>query len=464
MADQQVEFALDLIRKYDKSGPRYTSYPTAPQFHEDFGPEAYEEVARATNAEAPKRPLSLYFHIPFCDTLCFYCACNKIATKDRSKAVTYLDYLFKEIELQGALFDGDRPVDQLHWGGGTPTFLNPDQMRALMAKTAEHFRLRDDDSGEYGIEVDPRAADSATIAALREVGFNRLSVGVQDFDPKVQEAVNRIQPAEQTFAVIDAARREGFHSLSLDLMYGLPFQSRKTFAHTLERVLEARPDRLAVFNYAHLPDLFPPQRRIRDEDLPAPEEKLEILQYTIERLTAAGYVYIGMDHFALPDDELTRAQQQGQLHRNFQGYSTHADCDLVAMGVTAIGSVGATYSQNVRTLEPYYAALEAGELPVFRGYELTGEDRLRRAVITRLMCDFALDFDRVEADWGVDFREHFAAELADLAEMAADGLIELMERGLTVTPRGRLLIRNIAMVFDAYLRAKEGAQRYSKVI
>ncbi|MFP4560519.1 MAG: oxygen-independent coproporphyrinogen III oxidase [Thiohalorhabdus sp.] len=464
MADQQVEFALDLIRKYDKSGPRYTSYPTAPQFHEGFGPAAYTEVARATNAETPKRPLSLYFHIPFCDTLCFYCACNKIATKDRSKAVTYLDYLFREIELQGALFDDDRTVDQLHWGGGTPTFLNSDQMRALMAKTAEHFRLRDDDSGEYGIEVDPRAAGSDTIAALREVGFNRLSVGVQDFDPRVQEAVNRIQPAEQTFAVIDAARREGFHSLSLDLMYGLPFQSRATFAHTLERVIEARPDRLAVFNYAHLPDLFPPQRRIRDEDLPAPEEKLAILADTIERLTAAGYVYIGMDHFALPDDELTRAQQQGQLHRNFQGYSTHADCDLVALGATAIGSVGATYSQNVRTLEPYYEALDSGELPVFRGYELTAEDRLRRAVITRLMCDFALDFDRVEADWGVDFAEHFAAELADLEEMAADGLIELGERGLTVTPRGRLLIRNVAMVFDAYLRAKEGAQRYSKVI
>ncbi|MFA9459315.1 oxygen-independent coproporphyrinogen III oxidase [Thiohalorhabdus methylotrophus] len=464
MTDQQVEFALDLIEKYDKSGPRYTSYPTAPQFHEELGPEAYARVARATNAEHPKRPLSLYFHIPFCDTLCFYCACNKIATKDRSKAATYLDYLFREIELQGALFDDDRPVDQLHWGGGTPTFLSSEQMRALMRKTGEHFRLRDDDTGEYGIEVDPRAADAETIAALREVGFNRLSVGVQDFDPEVQKAVNRIQPAEQTFAVLDAARRENFHSVSLDLMYGLPFQSRETFAWTLERVLEKRPDRLAVFNYAHLPDMFPPQRRIREEDLPAPGEKLAILQQTIERLTAAGYVYIGMDHFALPDDELARSQRQGQLHRNFQGYSTHAYCDLVAMGVTAIGSVGATYSQNVRTLEPYYEALEAGRLPVFRGYELTGEDRLRRAVITRLMCDFALDFDRVEAEWGLDFAVYFADELADLEGMAEDGLIELSERGLSVTPRGRLLIRNIAMVFDAYLRAKEGAQRYSKVI
>jgi oxygen-independent coproporphyrinogen-3 oxidase len=464
MPQQRTEFDLDLIRKYDKSGPRYTSYPTAPQFHEGFGPEAYRAAAAASNAAEPARGLSLYAHIPFCDTLCFYCACNKIATKNRAKAATYLDYLFREIELQGALFDGDRPVDQLHWGGGTPTFLDIAQMRALMAKTGEHFRLRGDDTGEYGIEVDPRAAGADTIAALREMGFNRLSVGVQDFDPQVQQAVNRIQPAETTFAVLEAARANGFHSLSLDLMYGLPHQDEATFLATLDAVVAARPDRLAVFNYAHLPDLFPAQRRIDEAALPDPAEKLAILARTIERLTAAGYVYIGMDHFALPDDELAVAQRAGKLHRNFQGYSTHADCDLVALGVSAIGSVDATYSQNVRELDAYYAALDAGELPIFRGYALTAEDRLRRAVITRLMCDFALDFDRVAGRFGIDFRTHFADELADLEEMAADGLLTLDARGLTVTPRGRLLIRNIAMVFDAYLRAREGAQRYSKVI
>jgi len=464
MTDQRIEFALDLIQKYDKSGPRYTSYPTAPHFHEGFGPADYRAAARATNTEAPKRGLSLYYHIPFCDTLCFYCACNKIATKDRSKAATYLDYLFREIELQGALFDNDRPVDQLHLGGGTPTFLSPDQMRSLMAKTGEHFRLRDDDSGEYGIEIDPRETGPEFIAALRDMGFNRLSIGVQDFDPTVQEAVNRIQPAETTLGAIEAARSAGFHSLSLDLMYGLPHQDAATFSRTLEAVIEARPDRLAVFNYAHLPDLFPPQRRIRDEDLPSPAEKLAILQRTIERLTEAGYVYIGMDHFALPDDELAVAQREGTLHRNFQGYSTHAHCDLVAMGVTAIGSVGPTYSQNVRGLDEYYAALDKDELPIFRGYALTDEDRLRRAVITRLMCDFALDFRRVAGEFGIAFSEYFADELADLREMAADGLLEMSDTGLWVTPRGRLLIRNIAMVFDAYLRAKEGAQRYSKVI
>ena len=464
MAGQSTEFDLDLIRKYDRSGPRYTSYPTAPQFHEGFGPAEYRAAAAASNAAEPARGLSLYFHIPFCDTLCFYCACNKIATKNRARAVTYLDYLFREIELQGALFDGDRTVDQLHLGGGTPTFLDPEQMRALMAKVGEHFRLRQDDSGDYGIEVDPRAAGAETIAALREIGFNRLSVGVQDFDPKVQEAVNRIQPAEMTFGVLEAARAQGFHSLSLDLMYGLPHQTEASFLATLDAVIEARPDRLAVFNYAHLPDMFPAQRRIDEADLPDPAEKLAILGRTIEHLTEAGYVYIGMDHFALPDDELALAQREGLLHRNFQGYSTHADCDLVAMGVTGIGSVDGTYSQNVRGLEDYYAALDAGELPVFRGYELTAEDHLRRAVITRIMCDFALDFGWVETRYGIDFHEHFADELADLGEMADDGLLELTREGLSVTPPGRLLIRNIAMVFDAYLRAREGAQRYSKVI
>ena len=464
MASQSVEFADELIRKYDKSGPRYTSYPTAPQFHEGFGPGEYRRHARASNEARPKRPLSLYFHIPFCDTICFYCACNKVPTKDRARAATYLDYLSREIAMQGGLFDDDRPVDQLHWGGGTPTFLSHEEMRTLMRRTGEHFRLREDDTGEYGIEVDPRETTAETIGVLREIGFNRLSLGVQDLDPEVQRAVNRIQPAEQTFGVLEQARAEGFHSVSLDLMYGLPRQTPERFLDTVEAVIEARPDRLAVFNYAHLPDLFPPQRRIDEAEIPEPAQKLEILRRTTERLLEAGYVYIGMDHFALPDDELAVAQREGTLHRNFQGYSTHADCDLIAMGSTAISQVGPTYSQNVRELDSYYAAIDGGELAVFRGYELTGEDRLRRHVITRLICDFELTFSEVEARFGLDFHDHFAAELADIAEMAADGLLTLSDDGIRVEPRGRLLIRNICMVFDAYLRAREGAQRYSKVI
>ncbi len=460
--DQSLVFDQALIEKYDYSGPRYTSYPTAPQFHEQFGEQQYRQVAAETNVSG--RPLSLYLHIPFCDTVCFYCACNKVVTKDRDMAAPYLQRLYQEIAMQGALFDRSRKVEQLHWGGGTPTFISHDEMRELMRVTGEHFNLADDDTGEYSIEIDPREATRETIALLREIGFNRLSLGVQDFDEKVQRAVNRIQSEEQTLAVLQAARDEGFRSISIDLIYGLSFQTVESFSRTLERIIEVGPDRLSVFNYAHLPQLFMPQRRINEEDLPSPQEKLDILKMTIDRLTEAGYVFIGMDHFARPDDELATAQRDGTLYRNFQGYSTHSNCDLVGLGVTSIGMVGATYSQNVRTPEEYYEQIDAGHLPVFRGIELDHDDEVRRDVITRLICHFALDFAAVETAWGIRFEDYFASELDQLSGMEQDGLLELDASGIRVLPRGRLLIRNICMTFDKYLAAKKEQKNFSRVI
>ena len=464
MPNMQQTLVLDqaLISRYDQSGPRYTSYPTAVQFHEGFGPAEYRAAARASNASG--RPLSLYFHIPFCDTVCYYCACNKVVTKDRSRAQPYLDRLYREMAMQGELFDDSRPVEQLHWGGGTPTFISEGQMRELMAETAKHFRLLDDDSGEYSIEIDPREVNEATIGVLREIGFNRMSLGLQDLDPKVQQAVNRIQSAQETFGALDAARREGFRSISVDLIYGLPFQTATSFVATLERVIEAAPDRLSVFNYAHLPERFKPQRRINEAELPSPDQKLDMLQQIGEHLAAAGYVYIGMDHFARPDDELALAQREGQLYRNFQGYSTHAHCDLVALGVTSIGMVGNTYAQNMRTLDEYYARIDAGELALFRGIELTRDDELRRAVITQLICNFTLDMDAVGREWDIRFGDYFAGELGRLQVMARDGLIAIDDGVIDVLPAGRLLIRNICMVFDRYLGAAGQTARFSKVI
>jgi oxygen-independent coproporphyrinogen-3 oxidase len=460
----QQTLVLDraLIGRYDQSGPRYTSYPTAVQFHEGFGPEQYRDAARASNASG--RPLSLYFHIPFCDTVCFYCACNKIATKDRTRAQPYLDRVYREIEMQAQLFDAGRPVEQLHWGGGTPTFISATEMRELMTVTGRHFQLLDDDSGEYSIEIDPREVTDETIGLLRDIGFNRMSLGLQDLDPAVQKAVNRIQTAEQTFGALRTARAAGFRSISMDLIYGLPLQSVDSFIATLERVLEADPDRLSVFNYAHLPHVFKPQRRINEADLPSPDQKLEMLRQIGEHLSAAGYVYIGMDHFAKPDDELAVAQREGQLYRNFQGYSTHAHCDLVAMGVTSIGMVGNTYAQNVRTLDEYYARIDAGELAVFRGIELNRDDELRRAVITQLICNFSLDMAQTGGAWDIDFGTYFADELERLEQMAHDGLVAIEDGRITVLPAGRLLIRNVCMVFDRYLPAGGQTGKFSKVI
>jgi oxygen-independent coproporphyrinogen-3 oxidase len=459
---QTLVLDQELIGRYDQSGPRYTSYPTAVQFHEGFGPEQYRAAALASNASG--RPLSLYFHIPFCDTVCFYCACNKIATKDRTRAQPYLDRVYREMVLQGELFDSSRPVEQLHWGGGTPTFISADQMRELMSVTGQHFQLLDDDSGEYSIEIDPREVTEETIGLLREIGFNRMSLGLQDLDPGVQKAVNRIQTAQQTFGALEAARREGFRSVSMDLIYGLPLQTADSFVATLNRVLEAEPDRLSVFNYAHLPEIFKPQRRINEVELPSADQKLEILQQIGEHLAGAGYVYIGMDHFARPDDELAVAQREGYLYRNFQGYSTHAHCDLVALGVTSIGMIGNTYAQNTRTLDDYYARIDAGELAIFRGIELSRDDELRRAVITQLICNFTLDMDSVSRDWDIHFQDYFSAELQRLDRMSQDGLVSIDGNNITVLPAGRLLIRNICMVFDRYLGAGGQTARFSKVI
>lgn len=465
--DQSLIFDEELIKRYDKAGPRYTSYPTAVQFHEGINLDSYRTFCEKSNEESRQllqpKPLSLYFHIPFCDTVCFYCGCNKVVTKDRSKAAPYLERVYKEIAMQSALFDDNRIVDQLHWGGGTPTFISHAEMRELMAETRKHFTLHDDDSGEYSIELDPREVDRSSIELLRELGFNRISMGLQDFDPRVQKAVNRIQSEEETLAVLEAARDNNFKSISLDLIYGLPLQNTESFSTTLDKVIDASPDRLSIFNYAHLPEMFKPQRRINVDELPSPAEKLEILKVSFEKLAAAGYVYIGMDHFAKPDDELATAQRERTLYRNFQGYSTHADCDLVAIGVTSIGQVANSYTQNEKSMDDYYAAIDAGKLPIFRGVELSADDILRREVITQLICHFELNFKEVEAQYNIQFPEYFAHELEALQQMQIDGLIEMTDSSITVAPKGRLLIRNVCMVFDYYLRQSK-EQRFSKVI
>ncbi|MCU7882807.1 MAG: oxygen-independent coproporphyrinogen III oxidase [Candidatus Thiodiazotropha sp. (ex Lucinoma annulata)] len=460
--DHSTQFDLALIAKYDQSGPRYTSYPTAVQFHDGFDEAEYRRVATQSNETG--QPLSLYFHIPFCDTVCFYCACNKVATKDRSMAAGYLARVYKELRMQSELFDSSRVVTQLHWGGGTPTFISHDEMRELVSQTRKMFTLLDDDSGEYSIEIDPREAKGDTIKLLRELGFNRMSLGVQDFEAKVQKAVNRIQSKDETLTVLQSARDEGFRSISIDLIYGLPFQSMESFSNTLDQILEVDPDRLSVFNYAHLPERFKPQRRINEEELPQPQEKLDILQMTIEKLSAAGYVYVGMDHFAKPNDELVLAQENGTLYRNFQGYSTHADCDLIGLGATSIGMVGPSYAQNMRSLDEYYQRIDSGRLAVFRGVELTRDDLIRRDVITRLICNFSLAIPDVEKSWGVVFKDYFSVELQRLYEMASDGLISISDSEIKVLPRGRLLIRNICMQFDAYLNSKASQGSFSKVI
>lgn len=460
---KSITFDPDLVRRYDLAGPRYTSYPTAVSF-KDYSSADYISQALQSNEDLIPLPLSLYFHIPFCSTVCFYCACNKVVTKNREAATLYLKSLFREIELQAALYDQDRQVKQLHWGGGTPTFLDHAQISALMAKTREHFNLLADDSGDYSIEIDPRSVSVDTIALLRAQGFNRFSLGVQDLDPAVQKAVNRIQPAEETLAVIQACRQQQAKSISIDLIYGLPLQTLASFERSLNTVIEWSPDRISLFNYAHLPTLFMPQRRINTEDLPSSENKLLILQHAVEQLTTAGYVYIGMDHFAKPDDELALAQQHGTLHRNFQGYTTHADCDLVAMGVSAISSVSSCYSQNEKDLEAYYQALNADQLAVTRGITLNEDDHIRRYIIQQLACHFALNFTDVATKFGICFQDYFASELKQLNGYELDELITISDDKLLVSERGRFLVRVICMVFDANLKQTNTTQRFSKVI
>ncbi|NML29340.1 oxygen-independent coproporphyrinogen III oxidase [Paraburkholderia antibiotica] len=454
-------FRPDLLARYSANGPRYTSYPTAPQFRDSFDPADYRRAA--ADPGAASTDLSLYFHIPFCDTVCFYCGCNKVATKNRAHAQPYVERLTREIALQAACFDTQRPVSQLHWGGGTPTFLSHDEMAELMAATRQHFTLLSDHEAEYSIEVDPREASPDTIAHLRRLGFNRLSLGVQDFDPRVQQAINRIQPFEMTASVMQAARAVDFHSIGVDLIYGLPHQTVASFSRTLDTMLELAPDRLSVFAYAHMPQLFKMQRQMDPATLPSPTERLALLQRIVERLTEAGYVYIGMDHFALPTDELARAQARRTLHRNFQGYSTRAECDLIGFGASSIGKVGDVYAQNEKDLPAYADAIDAGRLAIARGIRLTADDRLRRDIITQIMCNLELRFDEFEAAYGIHFTEAFAPELERLRSFEDDGLISLGTRKLEVQTAGRMLVRNIAMVFDRYL-GQQTLERFSRTV
>ena len=451
-----------LIERYDLSGPRYTSYPTAPQFHEGFGEAALCQAIERSNAAG--RPLSLYFHLPFCSTVCYYCACNKIITANRKRAMPYLERLITEVACQGALFDRSRPVHQLHWGGGTPTYISDDEKRLLMTATRKHFNLLDDDSGEYSIEIHPGDMDVSTISCLRDLGFNRLSMGVQDFDPTVQQAVNRFNSVEEVRALVEAGRAEGFHSISMDLIYGLPYQSWDTFRRTLDSIIDLGPDRLSVFNYAHLPHLFKVQRQIDESALPSASEKLLMMERMTQVLLNAGYVYIGMDHFAHPDDELAVAQRNGVLQRNFQGYSTHGGSDLVAFGVSAISAIDNVFAQNHKQIEDYQIAIDSGHLPVARGFELSPDDLLRQMVIKQLICHFELNFADIEQQFDVVFTDYFAEELLQLRSMMDDGLVVLSPEGLRVTPVGRLLIRRICMTFDAYIKKSGSEIRYSKII
>lgn len=467
-----IHWNRELIRRYDLSGPRYTSYPTAPQFREGFSEAEVEAAIARSNASG--RPLSLYFHIPFCDTICYYCGCNKIVTANKAKARPYLDSLLKEIELRAAQFDQNRPVNQLHWGGGTPTYISDDEKRELMAATRKHFNLLDDDSGEYSIEIHPGGTTPETLRVLRELGFNRLSMGVQDFDAQVQKAVNRFNSVEEVKALVDVAREEKFHSLSMDLIYGLPHQSVESVSRTLAQVIELNPDRLSLFNYAHMPHLFKTQKQMDENALPSAEEKLKILETSINQLTEAGYVYIGMDHFAKPNDDLTIAQEHGELQRNFQGYATHGNCDMLAMGVSSISAIDNIFVQNFKDIPSYSAALDQGLTPINKGIVLSDDDLIRQTVINQLICNFEVKFADMGRKLDIDFCEYFADELDQLADFAVDGLVKLTPSYLKVTDDGRLLIRRICMAFDAYLnpnsrqavKMPDDAQpvRYSKII
>jgi len=451
-----------LIRKYDTSGPPYTSDPTADRFVEAFGEADQRQWLAKRNVGGIGLPLSVYVHLPFCDTVCYYCACNKIATRDRSKSAKYIKYLEKELALVGPLLGDERELCRLHWGGGTPTFLSREEMSSLFGFLRKNFSLQR--QAECSIEVDPRRLEAGTLAFLAGLGFNRVSLGVQDFDPAVQKAVNRIQSEEVTRNAVVEARTSGFASVNLDLIYGLPKQTLDGFSATLDKVIALGPDRVALYSYAHLPKLFTPQRRIAEADLPAAETKLQILTLAIGRLTRAGYLYIGMDHFARPNDALATAQAQGRLQRDFQGYSAQPESDTLGFGVSAIGRVGPTYYQNCKAMDDYYAALDAGRLPVARGLELGADDLVRRAVIQTLMCQFRVSIESIELAHLIEFGNYFGPELADLRRLAADGLVEVQPDWIVVTPKGRLLVRAIAMVFDRYLRERAARASYSRVI
>ena len=461
--DNKVVFDKDLIRRYDTFGPRYTSYPTAVQFTTEFSLEDYLDGVKHSNEDPIPSPLSLYLHIPFCDTICYYCGCSKVITKDKSKAAHYIKLLKKEIKLQGALFAKDRVVTQIHWGGGTPTFLSDKEIHEIIECIRDNFNVPADNEVEFGIEVDPRTVDQQRLKNLYNLGFNRISFGIQDFDSIVQKAVNRVQSNEQIKQHINDSRKLHYQSINIDLMYGLPNQSVQSFSETLDTTIELNPDRIAIYNYAHLPEMFKPQRRISEDELPSAEEKLNILQLCIDKLQNAGYVYIGMDHFAKESDALVKAQQEGSLHRNFQGYSTHSDCDMIAMGITAISRIGDNYSQNVRTIDEYESYLTKEQIPVFRGIELENDDILRREIINQLMCNNSLDIKKLEKKWEINFKKYFKSSLENLQQMEDDGLLNIEKTKLTITTSGRLLARSICMQFDRYLQEKNN-NRFSRVI
>ncbi|MDB0047493.1 oxygen-independent coproporphyrinogen III oxidase [Porticoccaceae bacterium] len=448
-----------LIQTYNVAGPRYTSYPTAPHLSEQFAKS--DLVAALARSNQRGSPLSLYFHLPFCDTVCYFCACNKIVTANKSHAQPYLQRLNREMAIWAESVDSNRLVNQLHWGGGTPTFISDAEKRQLMSQTRNHFKLLDDDSGDYSVEVHPGRMNLESIAVLREIGFNRLSMGVQDFSPQVQQAVNRFNSLTQVRDLIAAARREQYHSLSIYIIYGLPLQTVDSIKTTIQQVIDLSPDRLSLFNYAHMPALFKTQRQIPLEKLPSPEEKLAMLQQSIELLVADGYVYIGMDHFAKPCDSLVKAQQQGSLQRNFQGYSTHGDCDLLAFGVSAISTIDDVLVQNHKQIDHYNQAVDQGCLATGRGLSLSTEDRLRGTIIMQLICHFSLDIKLIENQFQICFAQHFADELVALESMERDQLVVVDKNKIEVLDAGRLLIRPVCMVFDQYI---EQTNRFSKVI
>ena len=458
----QVCFDQDLIVRYGGRGPRYTSYPTALQFNDELTEADYKAKAKESNDSDV--PLSLYVHIPFCHSLCYYCGCNKIVTRNEDRVSRYMEMLYREIEMQSELFDRKRKVEQLHFGGGTPTYLDKEQLGALMDHLRKSFTFDESDAHEFSIEVDPRTVDAERIRELRSLGFNRLSLGIQDFDEPVQKAVNRAQSPEEVQALMDSAREAGFGSISFDLIYGLPLQNVETFDKTLDIAIAMKPDRLAVYNYAHLPQRFKGQRMINSDDIPTPETKLDLLHHTIDKLCDAGYIYIGMDHFALPEDELVLARENGTLQRNFQGYSTHRQCDLVSLGVSGIGGIGNMFAQNAVSTIEYEEIIESGELPIKKGLLVDDDDLLRAAVIQDLMCYDSLSYDDFGARHNVDFREYFSDEISKLKVLEDDDLIELSDSGISITPKGRLLLRNIAMTFDRYIDLEENDNRFSKAI
>lgn len=441
----------DLLRRYDRPGPRYTSYPTAPHFGPHFNELMLREHIRRSNEEPIPRQLSVYLHVPFCSSPCFYCGCNRIVTRDRAAGSRYVERLVREISLLGPLFDRDRETIQVHFGGGTPNFLRPEELLKAMNSLQRQFHLSSAPRRDFSIELDPRCATHEDIAAYAAMGLNRASLGVQDFDPTVQRAVNRIQSVESTKGVIESCRKVGFRSINVDLIYGLPHQTLPGFGNTLDTVLQFRPDRLAIYGYAHMPQMFKPQRRIDAAHLPDAEQRIALLSLAIERLTAAGYVYIGMDHFALPEDDLTRAYDGGTLQRNFMGYTTHANCDLLGFGVSSISHIGDSFSQNPRALAEWEQAVDAGRLPVWRGRHLDLDDQLRAAVIQQLMCQGAVDIAAVERRYDIDFHRYFADALARVQPLVSDGLVVFERMRISATSRGRLLLRIIAMCFDRYI-------------